>query len=284
MVAPSRSRPPQFLRRVQNRPAVRRKSNLAVFAQLMLVASGVGIGGAIGWFAYDAMMSTETFRLRDLALEGTPESLRDRVRTELSPAFGSNLLVLDLEPLRRRVERIPEVQSATIRRLLPGTVEVGVVARRTWGRVVAEDGDWAVSRDGIVLGPARGIVGPGLDLVIECPLGPALDATRRLPANLPGIGSFVDAVRIAEWLQAEGVGQFGTIGALRLDPRGVILLSADGQPPVLVGSATALGDKAERLRALAQQDPPDPTSLVDLRYRDMVVVREPGEESPTRQE
>lgn len=274
MVAGARGRSPQFMRRVVNRPALRRRSSFAVFLQLLLVASGLGVGGTIAFFGHRFLMEGPAFRLRELSLEATPEPLRERVRSVLQPAFGVNLLVADLSILRRRVERIPEVHEATLRRVLPDTLEVAVVGRAPWAVLHTQDGAYLLSREAIVLGRADGTERALVQLQMAVELHPALDASRRLPESLPGAEMFADAVRIAEWLAGAGEDAFGPVSRLQLDSRGVGLVLAGGPALVLLGTSADLREKAQRHRSLMIADPPPPTALVDLRYRDMVVVRD----------
>jgi len=279
-----RSRSPQFLRRVQNRPALRRKSSLVVFLQLSLVSSGLAVGGGIGYLANDYLVRHQTFRLAYLQLDETPAELRAQVEAAIRPAFGADLLTADMTAFRRRIERIPEVRSAAVRRLLPDGLAVAVEAHPAWGRLHAGDGQFLVARNGIILGAASDADSAMPELQTDLELLPALDASRRIPAHLPGMDMFGDAVRIADWMAGEGAGEFGRVARFRLDHRGVIVVPADGSAPILVGGAANLAEKAGRVRALRARDEPPTTSLVDLRYRDMVVVRDLAQVASGRQE
>lgn len=279
-----RSRQAQFLRRVHNRPALRRKSSFVVFLQLSFVSSGLAVGGTIGYLANDYLVAHRTFELARLDLEATPEALRARVSEALAPAFGIDLLSVDIEALRERLERIPEVRSASVRRLLPDGIAVEVQPHDSWGRLRTRDGLFLVARNGIILGAADDTHADLPELRVDAELLPLLDARRRLPGDQPAFEHFGDAVRIVDWLAGEGVGQFGTVAGFRLDHRGVILVPADGSAPLLLGGAANLAEKAGRVRALEAHEVPPGTSLVDLRYRDMVVVRDLETVASGRQE
>lgn len=279
-----RSRQSQFLRRVHNRPALRRKSNFVVFLQLSLVSSGLAVGGVLGYLLNDYLVTHRTFDLARLDLEATPEPLRERVREALAPAFGTDLLGADMAELRERVERIPEVRSASVRRLLPDGIAVEVQPHASWGRLRTSDGHFLVARNGIILGAADATHAGLPELRVDAELLPLLDDRRLLPGDHDVFAHFGDAVRIVDWLAGEGVGQFGTVAGFRLDHRGVIVVPADGSAPLLVGGAANLAEKAGRVRALRARETPPGTSLVDLRYRDMVVVRDLETVASRRQE
>lgn len=273
MVAGSRGRPPQFLRRVHNRPALRRRSSVAVFLQLLLVASGLAIGGGLAWGTYHWVHNNDTFRLRRLMLDAVPLELQAPVRARLDPARNANLLLLDVELLQAGLETIPQVQAARIRRVLPDAVEVEVVARAPWAMLEAADRRVLVARDGTVLGPARAVSDlPRLRLPTS--LGDNLGPRAGLPRQVPGIDGFDDAVRVHEWLAASAPFAFGRVDHYRLDPEGVVLVLADRPWEIGLGDSASLEGKAANLQALLAEDPPDGPAFIDLRYRDMVVVRD----------
>ncbi len=275
MVGTSEKRAPQFLRSIQNRPALRRRSSLAIFGQLMMVASGVAFGGGLAYAGYGYAADDDSFVLRELALEAVPERLREVVRDRLEPVLGRNLLMLDLDPLRTLVEQIPQVRTARVRRMLPRTLGVEVSLRGPWGRLHAPDGAWLVSQDGVLLGrdPQTDPSLPRLRMTNA--LRPALDATRRVPRHVPGGASFDDAVAIVDSLRQTRRDLFGQVAYLRLEPSGVALVLARPLRTVQLGDASRLEIKLDNLRSLmARRTLPD-SAIVDLRYREMVVVRQP---------
>ncbi len=272
MVTTSRPRQPQFMRRVQNRPALRRKGSLVVLAQLLLVASGVAVGGGIAYWAHDYIMNNSTFRLRRLLLDGVPEGLHVTVRQELASADNANLLLTDLGPLQARLRQVPQIRAATLRLVLPDAVEVYVELRAPWGRLQTLDGVFLISSDGVVLREA-GVDDSELPrLRLQVDLASTLDARRRLPEKAPGARWLPAAVRIVDWMR--------TVAPRDLD-RAELLLAEEGVFTLMDGWKILLGDdarldaKAANLRAVLAGSPPAPGSVVDLRFRDMVVVRDP---------
>lgn len=266
-------RPPQFVRRVHNRPALRRRSNLVVFGQLMLVVSGLALGGAIAYVSHDYVTRHHTFQLQRVVVDSVPSELRQPILERMASAENASLLTIDLETLQRRIEEIPQVERAHLRRQLPGTVEVQVELREPWAIIRARDGHFLVSADGLVLTVDNQPHDALLDLRLDAELGPALDASRRLPRTLPVAAAFDDAVRIASWLQEVRPQTFGPVEYYRLCSEGVIVVPRNAPWELLIGDAEDLDHKAANLEALLTNAPPDPGSLVDLRYRDMVVVR-----------
>lgn len=275
MVDESKRRPPQFLRRVQNKPAIRRRSNLFVFLQLLLVASGLAVGGLAAWGVHHWVHTNQVFRLRNLALQSVPQHLMPTVHERLDPHRGANLLLADLGRIRRTLETVPQVERARVRRNLPDTVEISLVIRPVWGTLQGTDARVEVSADGVVLGPASDD-SPGAAVRIGAPIRDAVGKDGKLRAEVPGAGRLRDAVAIRAWLGANDPAAFGPIDHYRLEPDGVVVVRADRPWEIAIGAAERLAAKAENLAALLRQEPPTEPSRIDLRYRDMVVVESLG--------
>lgn len=273
MVAPARGRPPQFLRRVHNRPAVRRRSTFIVFLQLLGVVSGLGVGGVAAWGVYHWVHTNAVFRLQRLALGGVPGHLQPAVRQQLDSLQGANLLLVDLDAIQRRLETVPQVEAARVRRTLPDTIEVELEPRPTWGVVRGLDASLSISAEGIVLGPAESGVGGLPEIRLRGLVAGGVGADGRLDPRLPGAARVRDAIVIHDWLSAHEPSPFGRIAHLRLEPDGVVMVSAHQPWEIAVGDAVDLDGKAANLEALLRESPPREPSLLDLRYRDMVVVK-----------
>lgn len=273
MVGGGRARPAQFVRRVHNRPALRRRCDLVVFGQLILVVSGLGLGGAIGYLSHDYLTRHRAFNLQRVLVDSVPIDLREPILERMASAENANLLTIDLEPLQRSIEEIPQVERAHLRRQLPDAVEIRVELREPWAIIHAQDGHFLVSADGIVLTGDYGPHDALLDLRLDAELGPALDASRRLPRTLPVAVAFEDVVRIARWLEDRRPEAFGPIKYYRLCAEGVIAVPRNTPWELLIGNAEHLDDKTANLEALLAHSPPEPGTRVDLRYRDMVVLQ-----------
>ncbi|MFW6198831.1 MAG: cell division protein FtsQ/DivIB, partial [Acidobacteriota bacterium] len=235
-----RGRPPQFLRRVHNRPAMRRRGSLAVLLRLLLVAAGLGIGGGGAWMAWTQVVESPVFHLRGLDLQEVPAHLRGPVEATLDPARGHNLVMLDLDRLRVWVERIPQVHTASLRRQLPETLAVKVTERRPWGTLRTDDGLWLVDREGVVL-KRLGRPEPGLPRVhLPGRLGPLLEPRSRVPGEMSGAAMLPEAVDIVEWLRREEPAAFPPLAELRLEPGAVVLVPHGADWELVLGRAERL--------------------------------------------
>ena len=264
-------RPPQFLRRVHNRPRLRRKSRIVVILQLCGVVAGLGVGGIGAYFAYDWALRAEAFALERITLDPIPPELEPAVRAALEPTLGLNLLVMDLEQVKRRIEAIPQVRTATVRRVLPDALEIGVRARTAWARLETPDAAYVIDREGTVLAHASDATSALPRIEIRASIEDRIPRNGRVP-DVTGAEWLPAAVRVSDWLLEVGANGFGRVDRILLDETGVTVVLLDAPWSVRLGDAVRLDEKLESMRALMLDVPPAPSSVVDLRFRDMIVV------------
>jgi cell division protein FtsQ len=155
---------------------IRRVAALAILAGLAAVIAWpgvwlralVGVMEPVGVAAASAM---EKYGLSVTAIEvvGSARTGRDELLAAIGVSPGHPILLVDLDGLRRRVEALPWIETATVARQLPGVVRVSVVERlpfALWqrdGRTVLIDKSGAViaGADAAAHGRLPRVVGPG---------------------------------------------------------------------------------------------------------------------------
>jgi cell division septal protein FtsQ len=138
-------------RRSHVRPSRRRPQWLTrlLAAARLLTAAGV-LGGA-GWYAAHALTDAETLRVSQIHVRGNQHLARGDVLALLAGLEGQHLLQTDLEAWRRRVLGSPWVEQASLRRVLPSTVEV-VIRERMPLAIGRIRGDlYLVDEEGLVI-------------------------------------------------------------------------------------------------------------------------------------
>jgi cell division protein FtsQ len=168
-------------RRPSGRPRARRSTLLAGAAVLLIVAGVV-------W----ALLGSTVLVVRSVRATGTPLVPRSRIIAAAGIARGTPLIRIDSQVIERRIERIPQVAAATVRRQWPGTVVITVqdrvpgLAVRQGARFALIDGSGVVVR----LTTARPAALPLLTGIASTALrgDPAVSAAdaivRQLPAAL----------------------------------------------------------------------------------------------------
>jgi cell division protein FtsQ len=158
------ARPAMVLPRMLRRPArsLRRvewylprffglKSIVALF--LATAAAGVVIGGN-GMTVLSAATAWAGFAIENVKITGQSETSEVDVLSALDIGTYPSLLTLDLDAAKARIEELPWVKQASLKKLFPDTVEISVAERvpyATWqhdnvvslvdsgGKVIADD-------------------------------------------------------------------------------------------------------------------------------------------------
>jgi PAS domain-containing protein len=273
MVSPARGKSPQFLRRVKNRPALRRRNRLHAMIRAVVV---VGIISALAYgvyFAYQQALTTPRLALQRVVLHQVPTPLIEQVREKITPHYGQNLLALNLEELQTAVESIPEVRSASVRRTLPDGLVVRVESRLPKALLQTADGTYVIDRDGVVISASEADMRQLTTVRME---GIGLHARRgQTVVQTVEFGARVaDAITVLEWFEQSQSGLAPNINHLRIDEEGIVVVLTQPELEILLGDAQSLAAKIEGVEALLVSDRPAGPVVVDARYRDMLLVRD----------
>ncbi len=266
-----RSVSPQFLRRVKNRPALRHRSSMHAMIR------AIAVGGVLvalfygGQYGYQRALTSPALSIQSVRLHQVPTMLIEPVRARLQPAYGQNLLALDLPALRRSVEELPAVRTAAVRRVLPDEIVVSVEARHPAARIVGDQATYVVDRDTVVLDTYEGRPArlPEIRVIDE---GSLQSAPGHLLTQDPDHGPAVrSALAVVEWLAAADGALPRSVQHLRVDGTGVVLVT--GRMEIVVGDEQDMESKMSAVRSLLYANPPADPSVIDARYADMLVVR-----------
>lgn len=94
------------------------------FAAVVIVAVSVGLLAGYRW-----LTTVNYFDLTHVEIAGLSRLSDEHVRTLSAITPGDNLLSLDMEQIRLALTRDPWIESATVKRILPGSVSIQVVER-----------------------------------------------------------------------------------------------------------------------------------------------------------
>ena len=223
----------------QRRIDVRREEGRRRLRRLLI---GLGVLGALAlvWaFTYSSFLDVD-----HIVVSGQAHTTEADVRAAASIGRGQPMLYLDTDGAARRVEALPWVASASVRRTYPGTVRVDVVERVP---VVAEplqtggfrliDGEGHAIADspalptGVLLmsGPTPPVA---VGAVVDAQQLAAIDAATMLPASLK---------------QRVGAVTWDKDGSVSLDlaPRGTIRLGPPTELPAKYLAAVAVLEKLD---------------------------------------
>jgi cell division protein FtsQ len=109
--------------------------------------TAAAIAAATGW----ALLGSSLLVARSVRVTGAPQAQRAEVLSAAGIALGTPLIRIDPAAVARRVERIPQIQSAEISRDWPDTVLIAVRERTPALAVPAGAGFALVDRFGVVV-------------------------------------------------------------------------------------------------------------------------------------
>jgi hypothetical protein len=262
---------PQFMRRVRNRPALRRRGRLHAMLRVVAVAGAVAAIAYGAQYAVQRALTSPALSIQSVRLHQVPTMLIEPVRARLGPAYGQNLLAVDLLELRRSIEEIPAVRSAGIRRVLPDGLVVSVEARRPAVRVVDAAGSYDIDVEGFILD----LVDPRAAPLPEVRLAGRLSVSAaglRVTSDHAHGTALRSALAVLEWLALSDRPLIHPIEHLRIDGSGIVLVVSPTLE-IVVGNERRLDAKMLAVRDLLRANPPSEPTLIDARYADMLVVR-----------
>ena len=224
---------------------------------------------SFGWGLYRVAVyaaNTSRLEIRNVSFSGLKRVSKGEILSRASWVMGTNILRVDLEETRHAVEQIVWVKHATIQRVWPDEMVITVEERQPVA-VARIDGDiFQVDIDGVVLGMASM---QGADF-------PVLDGLR--PADLIGnrrkIEAYIETVETVGQTELSEV-YVSDIGEVTVVPVAYPILIDLG-----MSDHRARWEKFVQLRGKIQEDYPD-AFLIDLRFKDQVIIRSEGNE-PSR--
>ncbi len=120
--------------RVNARLAGKRKEWVARSGIVLLLAVTVGVAYLLGSFALKEargllLSDNPEYTLTNYVIKCESESLRQFVSEQAGIKVGTNLFLVDIGKLHEEIEKTPNIRSAVISRILPGTLKIELVER-----------------------------------------------------------------------------------------------------------------------------------------------------------
>lgn len=231
----------------------RRRRTIGVLVALLLV------GGLV------ALERSSLVALNEVRVTGTRRLERAAVRKAADLRLGTSTLRLPLGEAERRVESLPLVADAVVRRTNPLVVEIRVEERRPVAVVVGRGGPALVDGEGVISEQGRR---PGL---------PVIDlGGQRVPepgASVADVAGLSTAHRVLRALPAELRDRVARYDAPAGD--GLVLVLQDG-PRVRFGRARAIEEKVRSLRAVQRDLGAHRVAVIDVRTPRTPVVEPTG--------
>jgi cell division protein FtsQ len=215
--------------------------------RVMVTLAGLLALAAAAWL----IVQSPLLDVEHVGVSGTRDLTEADVRGAAGVAVGDALLLVDTGDVERRVEAVPGVVEAHVRRHLPDGVRISIVERPpvAWARR-------APDRIALVDGSGRVVSN-----VAEPPAGmPELTGVTRLP---PAGGVIAPATGASVLERIPGALRVRTTGVLLAE--GQATLRLDDGVEVRLGAPRAVGEKGRTALAVLAAAAGQPIAYVDVR-------------------
>jgi cell division protein FtsQ len=140
----------------------------------ILVGTAVVIAASIGaaWGAKNYVTKSPRFMIKTITVEGANKLAPETIAKAGGVAVGMNVFTVDVEQVKRSIEREPYVAEATVVRQLPNTISIKVVERQPAVLVGIGNDLYLATHDGDVFKQAE--AGDATDLPVVTGIRPEL--------------------------------------------------------------------------------------------------------------
>lgn len=245
----------------------RRRRQLAGALAVVVLAVGVA-----------KLVNSPLFSLTSVTVRGTAALTQSQVLAASGARPGEPYLAIDAGAIRRRVEALPWVARAEVRRDYPSSLRITVVERRPTATISAGGRWWQVAADGTVLAVSAARPA-GVPFVARVPVPPGIRPGSRLPAG----GPLANALTALGGLRPElarlvtGV-EARSIDSLEFQLRGgsgVLYGLAEAQPAKDAAALLLLGKLARQGRKVVLVDVRNPSAPTVFPGKTLRVVDRP---------
>ena len=260
-------------RRARVKPG-RRKTKRAWFSWRIARTFVIALVGVYALYTAVALvLNASALQVSKVTVHGTVRLSKGEVQQLVHGLYGTNIITVDLAKYRQRILDSPWVAEASLRRVLPSTIEVTVVERRPFGISRLGNQLFLIDREGTAIdeyGPQYASFDlPIIDGLVQAPRNgrPSIDRARaQLAARV--IDSVTPNATLASRLSQIDVGDVHNAMVL-LDDDPAWLYLGEEQFRERLQSYIEVAD-ALREQVAAEID------YVDLRYGERVYVKQRG--------
>ncbi|MFD6952667.1 cell division protein FtsQ [Nocardiopsis sp. TSRI0078] len=202
------------------------------------------------------LLGSRLLVVRDVAVTGVERVSAEEVVAAVGVPTGTPLLRVDLDQSGERAESLSLVESATVTRGWPATLEVEVVERRPLLAVRVGEEYRLVDGDGV--------------RIEDSEHRPDTHPLLRVTGEIEGNGGVRAAADIVERVPDPLLSRIRLIDATEADA--IVVELGDGSR-VEWGSPEGTDDKSAVLRALMSEHPPQEGRVYDVATPDLAIVR-----------
>ena len=251
------------------------KSKFSTWTRAMAeLASKLFLAGVIGYLlfaGYNFLISTPRFQIQDVTFRGNHVINNSQILEWLGPVVGENLIAIDLVGLSKRLSDHPWVKTASIQRIFPQGLEFELTERVPYARV-KKDQIYLMDNSGVILSPEK----PGYG---HLPLIILKDSKEKGVSN----GELLNSLKTMDYFNSLSFFESNPLEVAELVGPSRVLFKARNQGFKIQMSMDELNEGFKKFMIILDslEDENLKTQMIDLSFKDQVVIRERFKPSST---
>lgn len=218
---------------------------------------------------YYYLLRTPYLKIKEITIEGGRRVGSKEVIDIAGVKIGENILAVDLKAIRRRIEKLPWVREAVVKRVLPHSLKVSIKERVPFALINLDSTLYIIDDGGVVFKKADYRDGVDLPIITGVRMEGLLDGDGE------EIESLFKALDFLRFLREKRVLSIESVSEVKMDAhRGLIVYTTEG-PMIITFGKGDFDRKIKRLRRLFEVlgDDIKKVIAVDLSYDKKAVVK-----------
>lgn len=95
------------------------------------------------------LWSLELFKIKEIKIY--PENVSSFIKSFVELEKDKNLLFIDAENLKEKINSIPDVESCKILKIYPSTLQIEIILRKPWALLKYNNQEYLIDREGVII-------------------------------------------------------------------------------------------------------------------------------------
>lgn len=134
---------------IRQRISLRRKKKLKILFFLIFIGFIIYGFCFIKGKTLNFLWNLEIFKIKEIKIY--PESMSSLIKELIELEKDKNLLFLDIDNLREKINSISEVENCKILKIFPSTLEINIILRIPWAILIDGDKKYVIDKNGVII-------------------------------------------------------------------------------------------------------------------------------------
>lgn len=134
---------------IRQRISSRRKKKLKILFFLMFIGFIIYGFYFIKGKTLNFLWNLETFKIKEIKIY--PENKSPLIKELIELEKDKNLLFLDIDNLREKINSLSEVEDCKILKIFPSTLEINIILRIPWAILMDGDKKYVIDKNGVII-------------------------------------------------------------------------------------------------------------------------------------